>query len=87
MCPKAEKDMAIDLESETFANQSPPPPRPSNWLRVALFTAGSVLAGGIAAAWWYRKTLTKLRETGEAPRNSHFGISTGQGEDSPDDDI
>jgi hypothetical protein len=31
------------------------------WLKVSAFAAGSALAGGLAAAWFFRKTLTTLR--------------------------
>jgi hypothetical protein len=42
--------------------------------------------GGIAVAWWYRKTLQKLHETGENSNNPHFGIaSEGFVEDTTDD--
>jgi hypothetical protein len=61
---------SIDSEIKTAEK-----PRSSNWLKIAILTAGSALAGGIAAAWWYRKTLEKLRETGETQKNPHFGIS------------
>jgi hypothetical protein len=37
--------------------------------------AASALAGGVAAAWWYRKTLNKLHESGENTENPQFGIS------------
>jgi hypothetical protein len=30
-------------------------------LGLGLISAASALAGGIAVAWWYRKTLTKLQ--------------------------
>jgi hypothetical protein len=36
--------------------------------------AGSLLAGGLLAAWWYRNTLKKLREAEENGQNPHFGI-------------
>jgi len=41
------------------------PPSGSNlrgWVRVAAVAAASALAGGLAAAWFYRKTLHRLRE-------------------------
>jgi hypothetical protein len=40
--------------------------------------AGSLLAGGLLAAWWYRSALRKLHEAEENGQNPHFGI--------PDDD-
>jgi hypothetical protein len=32
------------------------------WLRVGAVAAASALLGGVAAAWYYRKTLAQLRE-------------------------
>jgi hypothetical protein len=79
--------MENNLESNTSTDRAPLSQRPSNWLKIAFLTAGSVLAGGIAAAWWYRQTLEKLRESGENPQNSHFGISTKQSADGSEDEI
>jgi hypothetical protein len=45
------------------------------------------VAGGLATAWFYRKTLAKLRETGESGRNPHFGISKEQRENERPDEI
>ena len=36
--------------------------------------AASALAGGMVAAWWYRKTLARLREAEEDGHDPHFGI-------------
>jgi hypothetical protein len=47
--------------------------------------AASALAGGLAAAWWYRKTLAKLRESGDYAENPNFRISpTESGDSVPD---
>jgi hypothetical protein len=34
----------------------------SGWLRVGTIAAASAVLGGLAAAWFYRKTLTQLQE-------------------------
>jgi len=47
---------------------------PAGWLKVGAVAAASALAGGVLAAWWYRKTLTKLRHAEENGQNPHFGI-------------
>jgi hypothetical protein len=67
--------MTTSVESED--SQSPPEggEKPANWLRIGLVAAASALAGGVAAAWWYRKTLNKLHESGEKGENPQFGIS------------
>jgi hypothetical protein len=33
------------------------------WLRMGLLAAASALAGGLAVAWYYRNTLTRLRQS------------------------
>jgi hypothetical protein len=43
--------------------------------------AASALAGGLVAAWWYRKTLSRLREADENVHNPHFGIPEGDPHD------
>ena len=35
---------------------------PSAWIKVGAIAAASALAGGLAAAWFYRKTLNRLRQ-------------------------
>jgi hypothetical protein len=44
------------------------------WIKVGAVAAASVLAGGLAAAWFYRNTLNKLRQAESNPENSDFGI-------------
>ena len=39
-----------------------PIPAPPGWLKVGAVAAASALLGGMAAAWFYRKTLAQLRE-------------------------
>ena len=34
----------------------------SDWLKVGAVAAASAALGGLAAAWFYRKTLSRLRE-------------------------
>ena len=44
------------------------------WIKVGAVAAASALAGGLAAAWFYRNTLNKLRQAESNPENSDFGI-------------
>ena len=37
----------------------------SSWVKVGAIAAFSAVLGGLAAAWVYRKTLTRLQEAGE----------------------
>jgi hypothetical protein len=74
--------MANSLKSLISSPAQAPISPPPGWLKLGIVAAASVLAGGVAAAWWYRKTLIQLRQTEEKPGNSHFGIS---GDDSEDE--
>ena len=53
------------------STQIPPPeehqPKSESWMKVGVVAAISALAGGLAAAWYYRKTLTRLQEAEETP--------------------
>jgi hypothetical protein len=53
-----------------------------DWLRVGAIAAASALLGGLAAAWFYRKTLSRLQEAEEHLPDSEF-IATE--DDSPED--
>jgi hypothetical protein len=78
--------MTSDSESDVSANKSPAGEPRGGLLRVGAIAVTSALLGGIAVAWWYRKTLQKLHETGENSNNPHFGIaSEGFVEDTTDD--
>jgi hypothetical protein len=65
--------MANTSESNTSPSKEALQAQHSGWLKVGVIAAGSALAGGLAAAWWHRKTLRKLRETGETGKNPQFG--------------
>jgi hypothetical protein len=51
-------DPAGGARSATAPKTSP------NWLRVGTVAVGSAVLGGLAAAWFYRKTISRLREAG-----------------------
>jgi len=64
--------MPSDLDSV----ESDPTPSPQSstdsasagtigWLRVGAVAAASAVAGGLAAVWFYRKTLTRLQQAAE----------------------
>jgi hypothetical protein len=38
---------------------------PGGWIKVGAIAAASAVLGGLAAAWFYRKTLSQLREAGD----------------------
>ncbi|MGB6742061.1 MAG: hypothetical protein WBE38_00285 [Terracidiphilus sp.] len=79
--------MANNLESDGSQSTQRAGDSPSGWLRIGLVAAASALAGGVAAAWWYRKTLNKLHESGENGKNPQFGISPDDASDDLLDEI
>jgi hypothetical protein len=66
--------MANSLESGASSTSEAAGAR-AGWLKLGMIATASALAGGLAAAWWYRNTVSKLRQAGEEPTNPHFGIS------------
>jgi hypothetical protein len=49
--------------------------QPSGWRNVGIVAIASAVLGGMAAAWWYRKTLIRFRQAEEIGGNPQFGIS------------
>jgi hypothetical protein len=68
-------DMTNSLDSSSSDQSKQAEARPSRWLGVGVVAAASALVGGLAAAWWYRKTLSKLHEADGGPENPDFRIS------------
>jgi membrane associated rhomboid family serine protease len=50
------------LESVASTSNSAPIGQFPAWIKVGAIAAASALAGGLAAAWFYRKTLNTLRQ-------------------------
>jgi len=67
--------MTSSLESSTSSTSQTAGSASPGWLKLGIVAAASVLAGGLAAAWWYRKALTELHQAEEKPSDSHFGTS------------
>jgi len=66
--------------TNSFDSSASPQPekdsgQPAGWFKVGAVAAASALAGGLVAAWWYRKALSRLREGEANVQNPHFGIS------------
>jgi hypothetical protein len=72
---EAKQEVTNSFESETSSTKQPTDPHSGGWLRLGVIAAASALAGGVAAAWWYRNTLQKLRQAEERPTNPEYGIS------------
>jgi hypothetical protein len=68
------QNMATPLDSSNYQGNEEAPDRPRGWVRMGAVAVGSALAGGLLAAWWYRKTLNQLRDADEDGENPHFGI-------------
>ncbi len=58
--------MAEPVDSAQIPLPEEPGQKSESWMKVGTVAALSALAGGLAAAWFYRKTLTRLREAEEA---------------------
>jgi len=56
------KNESTKEESSVYAKTVPAAPGLRAWVRLGAVAAASALAGGLAAAWFYRKTLNSLRE-------------------------
>jgi hypothetical protein len=72
---KAQENVTNPLESESSSTPRIENPLSSEWLKLGVIAAASALAGGVAAAWWYRNTLKKLRQADERLANPEYGIS------------
>ena len=65
------------------ANQPslPPTGAPPGWLKVGAIAAASAALGGLAAAWFYRKTLSRLREAEDDFQHSIPNITENETEE------
>jgi hypothetical protein len=60
-----EREMTNEVKSSISEPQAAPlapDGQGAGWLKVGAIAAASAVLGGLAAAWFYRKTLTRLRE-------------------------
>jgi hypothetical protein len=48
-------------KKDIYENQDTEKSNRSSLLKLGLISASSAVIGGLAAAWWYRKTLIKLQ--------------------------
>jgi hypothetical protein len=69
-----EDKAASHLESARSTESPPSDGRFPAWIKVGAIAAASALAGGLAAAWFYRNTLNKLRQAESGADNSDFWI-------------
>jgi hypothetical protein len=74
--------MTSHFDSLTSASDQPKDAGTSGWLKLGIIAGASALAGGLAAAWWYRKTLSKLHQVENSSQNVEFRNLE---DDSPDE--
>jgi hypothetical protein len=54
---------------------------PGGWIKVGAIAAASAVLGGLAAAWFYRKTLSQLRDAGDETPDSLQSITENETEE------
>jgi hypothetical protein len=74
--------MANPSKEESYPDSQSTQPETTGWARIGLIAMASAVLGGMATAWWYRKTLIRLRQAEETTANPQFGIT---GSDSADE--
>jgi hypothetical protein len=82
--PNTLKSSSSEPETPLHSADAPhpsPPSAPQGWLKVGAIAAGSAALGGLAAAWFYRKTLSRLREAGDDLQNPIPNITENETEE------
>jgi hypothetical protein len=69
--PEKKLNVAALMTSKESGNTGPGLKR---WVKVGVIAAASALAGGLAAAWFYRKTLNTLQNAELEEENSESRI-------------
>jgi hypothetical protein len=75
--------MSTHVESDVSSNSESRSAPQSGWAKLGLIAMASVVLGGMATAWWYRKTLIRLRQAEENSSNPQFGMTR----DDPGDEL
>jgi hypothetical protein len=68
------QNMTRSKKSNTSSRIRTRDSRTKGRFNVGVIAAASLPVGGLAAAWWYRKTLKTLRQTEETGQNTHLWI-------------
>ena len=69
------KLMENHSESSTYQTEQAEDSHAPSWLKMGAVAAASALAGGLAAAWFYRKTLARLHQAEAEPPDSECSIA------------
>lgn len=69
------------VRRESLASDGAPEGAALGWVKVGAIAAASAALGGLAAAWFYRKTLSRLREAGDDFPDSRPNITENETEE------
>jgi len=75
------QDEIKPLESSEYEVREHGSRRVPRWIKMTAVAAASILAGGLAATWIYRRSIVRLQYPEDAPEYSNFGISGGEADD------
>jgi len=67
--------MKDHLESSTYQVEQAEDSHAPSWLKMGAVAAASALVGGLAAAWFYRKTLARLHQAEADPPDSESSFA------------
>jgi len=68
------KPLDSEISHEHAESKAPLPA----WIKVSAIAAASALVGGVAAAWFYRKTVSRLQNSEPHVENTDFRIRDGR---------
>jgi hypothetical protein len=71
--------VSSETKKEVYGKNESRKAQGSGILKVGLISAASAVVGGLAAAWWYRKTLHKLQNpivSTAIPKSGYSGEDT-----------
>ncbi|HEY2858243.1 MAG TPA: hypothetical protein VGJ21_07490 [Terracidiphilus sp.] len=77
----AMSENSTSLISKRSTEDLTPPQRLPRWIKVTAVAVASALAGGVAAAWFYRKTVSRLQNAVEIHENSKSNIDTAEADE------
>jgi hypothetical protein len=67
-------EMEAPLESSISSLEETPNPPRNGWGKWGIVAAVSVVAGGLAAALWYKNAVKSLHRAEEEAKDPNFGI-------------
>jgi hypothetical protein len=79
--PMNSETEVTNMESAVYQSKEDRPQKIPSWVKVTAVTGASVLAGVLAAAWIYRKSIARLQNPEETNEYSNFNISDRETDD------